>query len=176
MLHVAPPPHSGYKSSHPLPVRDQGQGAGSGPLDRCPPPYSPVASIWNKATFPFHQPGLFFGFWVASSHTLSVTTASWKSLGTPAWVRSPFQVLKAQPQSSLQAPLLWTITALFCRQFPTHPCKFLVSGDRGGGIGLHPCNALAGNNNNNSSYLSTLARYFWSNVYIFTHSAFTIAL
>ena len=26
-----------------------------------------VAGIWNKANFPFHQPGLFTGFWVASS-------------------------------------------------------------------------------------------------------------
>ena len=37
----------------------------------CPPP-PPVASIWNKANFPFHQLGLCIGFcgWAARSHTL----------------------------------------------------------------------------------------------------------
>ena len=45
--------------------------AGSQPLDRCMPSPFPVAGadIGNKANFPFHQPGLFIGFWVASSQT-----------------------------------------------------------------------------------------------------------
>ena len=66
------PPPPVYKSSHPL------LGVGwSRLLGRCPPP-SPnlVASIWNKANFPFHQPGLIICFWVAGSqtpHTLLVT-------------------------------------------------------------------------------------------------------
>ena len=35
----------------------------------------PVAGMWNKANFPFHQPSLFIGFWVVRSQTpdLSVT-------------------------------------------------------------------------------------------------------
>ena len=63
----------------------------SQPLDRCLPPSPPVAGIWNKANFPFHQPGLFTGFWVVSNRTrhtyLSVTVWSFsltdfsKSLG-----------------------------------------------------------------------------------------------
>ena len=46
----------------------------SRPWDRGPPSCPPV-SIWNKANFPFHQPGLFTGFWAVSSQTphLSVT-------------------------------------------------------------------------------------------------------
>ena len=48
----------------------------SRPLDICPPGWTLllVASIWNKANFPFYQPGLFVGFWTASSwatHTYS---------------------------------------------------------------------------------------------------------
>ena len=40
-----------------------------------------AASIWNEANFPFHQPGLFVGFWAAGSWSphLSVTAASWKA-------------------------------------------------------------------------------------------------
>ena len=65
-LHVSHPPQSVYKSSHPLLLK----GSGGWPLDRCPPlSPPPVASIWNKAKFPFHQPGLFIDFWVASSWT-----------------------------------------------------------------------------------------------------------
>ena len=65
-LYVTHPPQSVYKSSHPLLVR----GSGGRPLDRCLPlSPPPVASIWNKAKFPFHQPGLFIDFWVASSWT-----------------------------------------------------------------------------------------------------------
>ena len=30
-------------------------------------PLSPVAGIWNKTNFPFHQPDLFISFWPASS-------------------------------------------------------------------------------------------------------------
>ena len=38
------------------------------------PPPTLVAGIQNKANFPFHQPGLFIGFWTASSRTpLSIT-------------------------------------------------------------------------------------------------------
>ena len=52
-------------------------GEWSQPLYRCPPPSPPVAGIWNKPNFPFHQPGLYTGFWVVSSWTphtyLSVT-------------------------------------------------------------------------------------------------------
>ena len=46
----------------------------SRPWDRGPPS-CPAVSIWNKANFPFHQPGLFIGFWAVSSQTphLSVT-------------------------------------------------------------------------------------------------------
>ena len=33
------------------------------------PPHHPVAGIWNKANFPFHQPGLFTGFWAVRSRT-----------------------------------------------------------------------------------------------------------
>ena len=57
-----PPPHFVYNSSHPLLVRRKGQ-----PLDTYLPPSPPIAGIWNKASFPFHQSGLFIGFWVASS-------------------------------------------------------------------------------------------------------------
>ena len=32
-------------------------------------PSSPVDSIWNKANFPFNQPGLFIGFWAVRSQT-----------------------------------------------------------------------------------------------------------
>ena len=47
-------------------------GWGSRPLDRLP--FSQlrplVAGIWNEANLLFHQPGLFTGFWAASSWTL----------------------------------------------------------------------------------------------------------
>ena len=46
-----------------------GRGVQSQSLDRCPPHSPSVASIWNKANFPFHQPGLFIGFWVVSRWT-----------------------------------------------------------------------------------------------------------
>ena len=66
-LHGAPP--SAYKSSCPLIVGVAGAGGGgSWPSDRHPP-FPPVAGIQNKANFPFHQPGLFIGFWAASSRT-----------------------------------------------------------------------------------------------------------
>ena len=73
-VHVVPSPTSVYKSSCPTGC----QWAGgfrqhSRPLDRllpCIPHLSPVASIWNKANFPFHQPGLLIGFWTVSSQTL----------------------------------------------------------------------------------------------------------
>ena len=47
---LPPHTHSVYKSSHCLLVK----GGGSKPLDRYPSPSpTPVASIWNKANFPF---------------------------------------------------------------------------------------------------------------------------
>ena len=33
------------------------------------PPSCPAVSIWNKANFPFHQPGLFIGLWAVRSWT-----------------------------------------------------------------------------------------------------------
>ena len=57
--------HSVYKSSHPLLVKGwggEGGVGGSWPLDRCLPPSPPVASIWNKANFPFRLPGLLLAF------------------------------------------------------------------------------------------------------------------
>ena len=61
-LHVTIPPHSVYKSSHPLLV--------GGGTDVCHlPPAPPVAGIWNKANSPFHQSDLFTGFEAASSWT-----------------------------------------------------------------------------------------------------------
>ena len=52
---------------------------GSWPFDRCHHP--PVARIWSTANFPFHQPGLFIGFWAVSSPTLHFRNKSmvWKS-------------------------------------------------------------------------------------------------
>ena len=54
-------------------------GGWSRPLYRCPPPSPPVAGIWNKTNFPFHQPGLYTGFWAVSSwipHTYLLVTWS----------------------------------------------------------------------------------------------------
>ena len=52
---------------------------GNWPLDRCHQP--PVAYIRSKANFPFHQPGLFTGFWAVGSQTLPFSNKStmWKS-------------------------------------------------------------------------------------------------
>ena len=60
-----PSPVSVYKMLSP-PALDRCQ-----PLDWClpPSPYPAVAGIWNKAKFPFYQPGLLIGFWAASSQT-----------------------------------------------------------------------------------------------------------
>ena len=65
-LHVTAPPRTlSIKTLTPcLP------GVGDRPLDRCPPSSPTVAGVRNKANFPFHQPTLFTGFWVASSQTL----------------------------------------------------------------------------------------------------------
>ena len=43
--------------------------------------HPPVAYIWSKANFPFHQSGLFIGFWAVSSQTLPFRNKStvWKS-------------------------------------------------------------------------------------------------
>ena len=65
--------NSVYKSSHPLLVRGGGRVGLWTDVYHAPPT---VAGIWNKATFSFHQPGLFIGFWVGSSwipHTFSNT-------------------------------------------------------------------------------------------------------
>ena len=63
-----------YKCSWPLIVSRRWVGVGRG--SSTPPP---VASIQNKANFPFHQPALFTGLWVLSSQNpLSVTdTVIW---------------------------------------------------------------------------------------------------
>ena len=49
------------------------------PFSSCHHP--PVAYIWSKANFPFHQSGLFIGFWAVSSQTLPFRNKSmvWKS-------------------------------------------------------------------------------------------------
>ena len=65
-LHVTPLPSSVYKSSYPTGCCGVGCGESAS-----------VASIWNKANFPFHQPGLFFGFWVASSWTTRTLSVTW---------------------------------------------------------------------------------------------------
>ena len=65
-LHVTPPPSSVCKSSHPLRVVVGAEV--SLWADVCYPSRL-VASIWNKANLPFHQPGLFTGFWAAGSQT-----------------------------------------------------------------------------------------------------------
>ena len=66
-------PPSVYESSCPLVVR--GGESAFGQASALPP--HTVADIQNKANFPFHQPGLFAGCWVACSWTpLSVTLAS----------------------------------------------------------------------------------------------------
>ena len=60
------PPTSLYKSSCPTGCQC-GVGVSLWTGVHHPPPT--VAGIWNKANFPFHQPGLFIGFWAASSWT-----------------------------------------------------------------------------------------------------------
>ena len=59
-----PPPTFCLKKLQPHWLSAQG-------VDLCtdvhPPP--PVAGIWNKSNFPFHQSSLFIGFWAASSQT-----------------------------------------------------------------------------------------------------------
>ena len=64
-----------------------GLGSAFGQMSTTFPPLScGVASIWNKANFPFHQPVLFIGLWATSSqipHTLLVTKGqqgSWITL------------------------------------------------------------------------------------------------
>ena len=94
--HGVPPHHSVYKCSHLLRLVKEW---GSWPLDRCPLPSPPVAGIWNKANFPFHQPGLFTSFWAASSwipHAfLSVTgpgpepQKTWLPLWATQWINNP---------------------------------------------------------------------------------------
>ena len=55
------------KALAPLTVSDGRVGSA---FDKGPPSHCPqLASIWYKANFPFHQPGLFIGFPVASSQT-----------------------------------------------------------------------------------------------------------
>ena len=54
-----------------------------------PPPQ--VGGIWNKANFPFHQPGLFIGFPVASSQTppFGNNTFMWPDLAVSKQGRPP---------------------------------------------------------------------------------------
>ena len=68
-LHVAPLLLS-IKALAPLAAT--GQGRRSRLLDKCLSPSPPVVSIWNKANFPFYQPGLFIGFWAVSSQTTHI--------------------------------------------------------------------------------------------------------
>ena len=77
-LHVAlshpSPADSAYKCSHPF---LSGGDLAFGQMSATSPHI--VASIWNKANFLFRQPGLFTGFWVASSwtpHAYLLVTAS----------------------------------------------------------------------------------------------------
>ena len=69
-------------------------GRESWPLDRLSPSPAPVASLQNKANFPFHQPHLFISFWAASSRTpLSVTgwAASWEGVTQQALCEWPLK-------------------------------------------------------------------------------------
>ena len=91
-LHLNSPvpiPISVYKCSHSLLVMG-GRGVDLW-TDVCHPP-PPVAGIWNKAKFPFHQYGLFIGFWAVSRqihHTLSVTIMNqWSCSVVPNSLRS----------------------------------------------------------------------------------------
>ena len=72
----SPPPLTlSIEALTPLLVR-----VGSRPLNTCLPPSPQVASIWNKANFPFHHTGLlFFGFWAASSHIPHTHTHSFSN-------------------------------------------------------------------------------------------------
>ena len=40
-----------------------------------------IAGLWNKANLPFHQPGLFIGFWTGNSWTPLLLTGFW----CPTW-------------------------------------------------------------------------------------------
>ena len=70
-----PPPFT-YKSSCLLIGAGWGVGLWTGVR-----PSPPVAGIWNKANFPFHQPCLFIGFWVASSWTPTFGNTAWQLMG-----------------------------------------------------------------------------------------------
>ena len=70
-------------------------------------PTPPVANIWNKASFPFHELGIFIGFWAWSAQTphLSVTKApefpsNWLLIlgdSTPNTLLAPWNLISCQP-------------------------------------------------------------------------------
>ena len=68
-LHVVPPTTLSTKALSP--VYRKRVGLWTDVCHPSPPPchWPPVAGIWNKVNVPFHQSGLFIGFWVASSGT-----------------------------------------------------------------------------------------------------------
>ena len=82
---------------NPLLVWAGGWGKVSLWTDACRPPPT-VAGTWNKPNFPFHQPGLFTDFWMASSQVpnahLSVTEGHWN----PPKKETPCPKTKKKPQ------------------------------------------------------------------------------
>ena len=63
-----PPYFCLWKLVQPLLVR-AGRESAFGQMSTTLPSTPPVAGIWNKANFPFHQPGLLIDFWMMSSWT-----------------------------------------------------------------------------------------------------------
>ena len=101
------------------------------PLDRCPPPSAHLADIWNKANFPFHQPGCLLAFeqraarpWCTLLVTLRSQICKLRSQGSCVQVQSqqkcepPWAVLPAILGSVLtenlrmhaHARINWSIT------------------------------------------------------------------
>ena len=58
--------------------------------DRCSPSPPPVASIWHKVNFPFHQLDLFIGFWAVSS---------WTPLWATEWSAMSFNLCRHQTKT-----------------------------------------------------------------------------
>ena len=69
--------------------------------DICPS-LPPVASIQDKANFPFYQPGLFTGFWAVSSQTPLVVTPT-QQKGLRSW-HSSSDVLRMPALCQLPLP------------------------------------------------------------------------
>ena len=65
-LHATPHHHSVYKCFPSL-LLGQGQESAFGQMSATLP--TPGAGTWSKANLPFHKPGLFTDFWVASGPT-----------------------------------------------------------------------------------------------------------